>query len=69
MFGPKKLTALPKIFFRIVIADFEVENKVGNPKYFQKTFLIANTIIKIDLKKLFFKHNNINKIFDDKTLI
>ena len=29
--------------FGMVIADFQVEDKVGRPRFFQETFLVADT--------------------------
>ena len=54
--------------FEMMIADFELENKVGRLKFFQETFLIANTKFKMFLKIFFLKINNINMSFSKKTL-
>lgn len=41
--------------FEIVSADFQVENKENRPKFFQKTFLIANIKFEVILEILFLK--------------
>lgn len=51
-----------------MIADFEIKNKLGKPRYFQEMFLIANTKIKIVLKNFFFKFSNAYILFSKKTL-
>ena len=53
----------------MIIAEFQVEDKVNKPKFFQKTFLVANTKFEMILKILFFKINNAIMLFDKKTLI
>ena len=53
----------------MVIANFKVEDRVGRPKFFQKIFLVANTLFEVILKMLFLKINNANILFDKKILI
>ena len=54
---------------RIVIADFQVENKANRFRFFQKTFLVANTKFEVILEMLFLKISNADVLFDKKTLI
>ena len=54
--------------FKIVIADFQVENKVARPRFFQKTFLVANTKFEVILGMLFLKLSNTDMSFGEKTL-
>ena len=52
----------------MVIADFQVEDKGGRPRFFQKTFLVANTKFEMVLKMLFLKISNANIAFGEGTL-
>lgn len=54
--------------FKIIIANFQIEHKVGRFKYFSEIFLIANIKIKVVLKMLFFKFSIVNMPFSNKTL-
>ena len=53
----------------IVIANFQIENKVGRPRFFKKIFLVADTQFKMILKIFFLKINNANISFDKKILM
>ena len=52
--------------FKIVIIDFQVENKAGRPIFFQKIFLVANTNLEVILEIFFLKISNIDMLFDKK---
>ena len=52
----------------MVNADFQVEDKGGRPKFFQKTFLVANTKFKMVLKMPFLKISNADIAFNKGTL-
>lgn len=54
--------------FGMVIAEFEVEDKVGRPRYFQETFLVANTKVELVLGMPFLKLSDADKSFGDETL-
>ena len=54
--------------FRMVIADFQVENKGSRPKFFQKTFLVADIKFEVILGLLFLKISNADMSFGKKTL-
>ena len=54
--------------FGVVIADFQVEDKGGRPKFFQKTFLVANTTFEVILGMSFLKLSNADVSFGEKTL-
>ena len=45
-----------------------MKDKIGKPRYFQKTFL-DNTKFKVILKILFLKFSNMDILFDKKTYI
>ena len=53
----------------MVITDFQVEDKVGTPRFFQETFLVANTKFDVILGMLFLKISNADMAFDKETLI
>ena len=52
----------------MVIADFQMEDKGGRPKFFQKTFLVADTKFEVVLRMLFLKLSNADMSFGEKTL-
>ena len=52
----------------MVIADFQVEDKASKPKFFQKTFLVANIKFEMILKMFFLKISNTDMLFDKETL-
>lgn len=52
----------------MVITNFEVENKASRPKFFKKTFLIADTKFKMILKISFLKISNADMLFGEKIL-
>ena len=67
--GAQKIDDSALETFGIVIADFQVENKGGRPKFFQKIFLVANTKFKVILGMLFLKLSNADMSFGEGTLI
>ena len=54
--------------FGMVIADFQVEDKSGRPRFFQETFLVADTKFEVILGMPFLKISNANVAFDEETL-
>ena len=54
--------------FGMVIADFQVEDKGGRPRFFQKTFLVADTKFEVVLGILFLKISNADIAFGKGTL-
>ena len=46
--------------FRMVLADFQVEDKLGRAWFFQETFLLANISVEVVLDMLFLILNNAN---------
>ena len=54
--------------FGMVITDFQVEDKGGRPRFFQKTFLVANTKVEVTLEMLFLKISNADMVFGEKIL-
>ena len=54
--------------FRMVIADFEMEDKGSRPRFFQETFLVSDTQFEMVLGMPFLKISNANVAFGEKTL-
>lgn len=46
--------------FKIVLVNFQVENKLGQAWYFQKTFLLADISVELILRMFFLIFNNAN---------
>ena len=66
--GAQKIDGSALETFGIIIADFQVENKANRPRFFQETFLVADTKFEIILKMLFLKISNTDMSFSEKTL-
>ena len=54
--------------FKMVITNFQIEDTINRPRFFQKIFLVANTKFKVILKMFFLKLSNANVLFSKKTL-
>ena len=54
--------------FGMVIADFQVEDKDGRPKFFQETFLVADIKFEVILGMLFLKLSNADVLFGEAIL-
>ena len=67
--GSQKINGSTLEIFSIVIADFQIKDKVGRSWYFKKTFLVTDTKVEIILKMLFLRLSNAKISFDKKTLI
>ena len=52
----------------MVIADFQVEDKASRPRFFQETFLVADTKFEVILGMLFLKISNADVSFGEGTL-
>ena len=66
--GPQKIDGSTLETFEIVIANFQVEDKVGRPRFFQEIFLVANTKFEMVLGISFLKISNADVVFDKETL-
>ena len=53
--------------FGMVIADFQMEDKGGRLRFFQKIFLVTDTQFKVVLKMSFLNIKNADVSFDEKT--
>ena len=67
--GTQKIDASALETFGIVIIDFQVEDKGGRPRFFQKAFLVANTKFEVVLRMPFLKISNANTVFGEGTLM
>ena len=54
--------------YGMVIATFQVINKLGRTRFFQKTFLLADTTIEVVLGMPFLTLSNVNIQFAEKEL-
>ena len=52
--------------FEMVIDDFQIEDKVGRPKFFQEIFLVVDTKFEVILGMSFLKLSNADVSFDEK---
>ena len=66
--GAQKIDGSALETFGMVIADFQVEHKGRRPRFFQETFLVADTKFEVVLGILFLKISNVNIAFDEGTL-
>ncbi len=49
--------------FGMVLANFQAEDKLGRARFFQKTFLVANTSVEVVLGMPFFNFSNADVVF------
>ena len=54
--------------FVMIIADFVIEDKASRPRFFQKTFIVADIKFEVILGISFFKISNVDVSFGKKTL-
>ena len=66
--GAQKIDGSVLETFEMVIADFQMEDKGGRPKFFQETFLVADTKFEVILGMPFLKLCNIDVSFSKGTL-
>ena len=66
--GAQKIDGSALETFGMVIADFQLEDKGGRPRFFQETFLVADTKFEVVLEMPFLKISNANVAFDKRTL-
>lgn len=55
--------------FKIVLASFQVDDKLKKARFFWKTFLLADISIELVLKILFLTLSNANVLFSEQKLI
>lgn len=66
--GAQKIDRFTLETFKMVIASFQIENKLRRACFFQETFLVANTSIKVVLEILFLALSNADILFTDNNL-
>ena len=66
--GAQKMDSSALVTFGLVIPNFQVEDKVDRPRFFQKIFVVADTKFEVILRMLFLKLSNVNMSFGKKTL-
>ena len=66
--GAQKIDGFALETFEIVIADFSIEDKSGKPRFFQETFLVADTKFKVILGMPFLEISNADVAFGERTL-
>ena len=66
--GAQKIDGSALETFGMVIADFQVEDKVSRSRFFQETFIVANTKFEIILGILFLKISNTDVLLDEGIL-
>ena len=67
--GAQKIDGSTLEMFEIVLTSFQVEDKLGRTRYFQKTFLLADISIEVVLGMPFLTLSNANIEFAKKKLI
>ena len=66
--GAQKIDGSALETFGIVIADFQVDDKGGRPRFFQETFLVADSKFEVLLGMPFLKISNADVAFGEETL-
>ena len=66
--GAQKINGSALEIFGIVIANFQIEDKGGRSRFFQETFLVADTKFEMILEMSFLKLSNTNVSFGEKIL-
>ena len=64
--GAQKIDHFTLETFKILISNFQIEDKISRSRFFQKTFLVANIKFEIILKMSFLSPSNINVLFSKK---
>ena len=58
--GAQKIDGSTFDTFGMVLANFQMEDKFGRTRFFQETFLVANTTLEVILKMLFLTFSNVD---------
>ena len=66
--GAQKIDGSTLEIFGIVLAEFQVENKLGRAQFFQETFLLADISAEVVLGMPFLTLSNANVQFVEKEL-
>lgn len=63
----QKINGLFLETYGMILAKFSIQNSLGKLKFFEETFLLINTSIKVILGMVFFFFNNTDVKFAKKT--
>ena len=66
--GAQKIDSSALETFKMVIIDFQVEDKSGKPRFFQETYVVADTQFEVILRMPFLKISNADMSFGKKIL-
>ena len=66
--GAQKIDGSALETFGMIIADFQIEDKISKPRFFQETFLVANIKFEMILGMPFFQISNVDMSFGKGTL-
>ena len=66
--GAQKIDGSALETFEMVIADFQMEDKGGRSRFFQETFLVADTKFEVIVGMPFLKFSNADVSFNERTL-
>ena len=67
--GAQKIDGSALKIFGMVIADLQIEDKISRLRFFQKTFLVANTKFEVILGMFFLKFSNADLLFGEETFM
>ena len=67
--GAQKINSSALKIFGMVIVDIQMEDKTNRPRFFQETFLVADTKFEVILGMRFLKLSNADVSFGEKTLM
>ena len=66
--GAQKIDGFNLQMFVMVLADFQVEDKLGKARFFQETFILADISVEVVLGMLFLTFSNVDVQFVEKEL-
>ena len=66
--GAQKINGSALKTFEMVIANFQIEDKGGRPKFFQETFFVIYIKFEMILEMPFLKLSNTHTLFGERTL-
>ena len=67
--GVQKMDDSTLEIFGMVIIDFQIEDKIDRPRFFQEIYLRDNIKFEVISEMLFLKLSNVDISFDKKTLM
>ena len=64
----QKIDGSPLVTYGIILADFSVQDKLGKVRFFEETFLLADTSMEVVLGILFLNFLDTDMQFEEKKL-